>query len=155
MGWWSTCVMGGDTPLDLQGVLCDAMSIDFDYESGRHLFTREQIETKLAGLVTLIETPKKWWSHNKDTAYQVLGHMILETGAAIPEDLRARIIRAAREDSDWRDSPGDDGNYDPERRVSMEAFAAAIKAHVAGTPTHIRQEGLFEKIEERLRGEPS
>lgn len=156
MGWWSTCVMGGDTPLDLQGVLCDAMGVDFD-DGGYH-FTREQLEENLLRLVTVIKEPCKWWSHHKDTHFQVLGHMLLETGAEIPESLRERIVRAAMEDSDWRTRPldePDDGNYDPERRASMETFAAAIKAHVAGTPTHIRQEGLFEKIEEHLRGEPS
>lgn len=158
MGWWSTCVMGGDTPLDLQGVLCGAMSINFDYKDGRYHFTRGQVEEYLPRLLVVIEAPREWWSHHKDTAYQVLGHMLMETGAEIPEWLRERIVRAAREDSDWRTRPldePDDGSDDPERRASMEAFAAAIKAHVAGTPTHMRQEGLMEKLQEHLRGEPS
>lgn len=89
-----------------------------------------RIEANLSRLVEVIEQPKKWWSHHKDTHYQVLGHMLMEAGAEIPEPLRERIIRAAREGGDWRDRPldePDDGSYDPERRASLDKIG---RAHV-------------------------
>lgn len=156
MGWWSTCVMGGDTPLDLQGVLCDAMDIDFDYSGGGYRFTREHLESSLPHLLDVIEAAGKWWEWHKDTHYQVLGHMLMETGAEIPEPLRERIVRAAREDSDWRTRPldaPDDGSDDPERRSDMDKFIAAIQAHAAGTPTHVRREGLVDKLLKRQQPE--
>lgn len=153
MGWWSTCVMGGDTPLDLQGVLCDAMGIGFDYSGGGYKYGREHLEANLPRLVAVIEQSEKWWQWHKDTAYQVLGHMLMETGAEIPAGLRERIVRAAREDSDWRDRPldePDDGSANPGRRADMDEFIAAIQAHTTGAPTHVRREGLMEKIVKHL-----
>ncbi len=146
MGWWSTCIMGGDTPLDLQGAICQAMGLRFDYEKAGYNYTRTLLEERVQDVVACIEDTgdSAWWNHygDRNIAYQVLGYMFLETGADLPSALRGRIVKAARDD-EW-------AKEDPRRRAVMDNFIAALGAHVAGTPTKLLQVGLFEEIQRVL-----
>lgn len=144
MGWWDTCIMGGDTPLDLQGAICQAMGLSFDHEKAGYGYTRALLEERCADVVACIENEDAWWARcgDRNIAYQVLGYMFLETGADLPSALRGRIVKAARDD-EW-------AQEDPARRSVMDDFIAALQTHVAGTPTPLRRVGLFEAIERVL-----
>jgi hypothetical protein len=132
MGWWSETVMGGDTPLDYKGFLCDAMGVPFDYK-----FTAEHLGKHMPAVVRAAEGLKD------PIAFQVLGVMILESGAECPDDLKARIVDATKAD-EWAK------NGDAVRIRHMTDLATKICLHTPGTTVEVPSEGLFDKFAEMI-----
>lgn len=148
MGWWSATVLGGDPPLDWLGTLCDEMAVervdcnevDCDGYYG-YPYTREGLEANLDKLVARIEKD----AYEAHVGFQVLGALLLDVGADIPDTLKQRIIRAATEDA-WANEGCD------ERVAYMQDLVDKILASEPGNPVQLATEGLLEKIAERLCG---
>jgi len=148
MGWWSATIMGGDSPLDMQGVICDAMGVkyNFDIKAAKgYVYDRGLIEKHLDAIVAVLEA-RKW---EREIGFQVLGVMVLETGAKISAALRKRIIAAAEAD-EWMKEAGTGS----ERGKYIKDFIAAMKAHKPGRKTATTREGLFEAFARKLAGVP-
>jgi hypothetical protein len=150
MGWWSATVLGGDTPLDYLGELAeDVFESPRDLEAkgdcyyGHH-YTREILESKLDKAVKHLENDTYSESY---VGFQVLGAMLLEVGADIPNDVREKIIDAAEKD-EWAKSG------DEERIFFMQDLIDKIRAHKPGQQTELANESLFEAWE-RAVGYPS
>jgi len=128
MGWWSTNINGGDTPMDIEGALCDFMGLDqeaddFDgvVESGK--LTTEVVYAFLGNKGSkIIKSMHK--SDELSILYSVLGELLMEAGATINEEFRALIIEHANTDT-WAEES-------PERRVIIEEFCEAMESYTDG-----------------------
>ena len=99
MGSWSACVIGGDTPLDFIGNFSDILNKSNKkpktnvYEHYGYMFSKETVEDKIKEIIENIKKGDKLYHH---IGYQVLGYIILRTGAKITKELQKKIITAAR-----------------------------------------------------------
>lgn len=134
MGWWSEAVMGGDSPLDWEGDISDYIGGHFDADEG-HIFTREQLESNLVDVVKRIETS----GTDVKIGLQVLGVLILKTGAQMPDEVRDKIVKAAEED-DW--AAEDDRN----RKAHMRDLIEKIKAHEPGSKSEVPAPSLLDQM---------
>lgn len=143
MGWWSTVVMGGDTPLDYQGDMIELCGVDYSTFMDVHDLNLTAIRSEIeSSLNKLSEYCEKEYSNDDcygdpNIAYQVFGVMILEAGATLPEDIKIKIDTAAKND-EW-------STEDDERKANMDVFRLQV-ANYDGTPTTIKYQGLFEQI---------
>ena len=152
MGWWSEDIMGGDSPLDLQSFIYDALDINQypndDYEKvvkiPKDAFNYEKIIKYLKD-----KDADNYYLTGDDgnIFHQVLGVMMMEVGAPISDELKANMIIAAEQD-EWANEDG--GNED--RKVRMNNFIATLKSY-NGTPTVIISAGLFETIAKGIASE--
>lgn len=139
MGCWSTEINGGDTPMDIECCLADFMRLDTesdDYEgipeSGK--LTADVVrsfletETKLVDSLALCE--------EISILYAVLGALLMEAGADIPEDFRAEIIEQARLDRWAKESE--------ERKVVIEQFVRTLEEYDNETPTELPRGDFFD-----------
>jgi hypothetical protein len=140
MGYWSTVIMGGDTPLDYQGDMIDLCGVDYStFVDGDYDLTsiRSEIESNYDKLTEFCDNVNYG---DPNIAYQVLGVLILESGAKLPDDIADKIYAAAMNDEWAKESA--------ERKVNMYAFISQLTTYdrAGGTPTKVKYEGLFEKI---------
>ena len=143
MGWWSTDIMGGDTPLDYKDEIFEICGVEqFPDEGPTGELTKEHFAKHLDKIINDVITP----AVNNDyydrfaIACQVLGVLMMKCGADIDEDLKKRIIIGSKTDS-W-------ANEDDDRRISVDGFNKAIEAY-DGTPIEIKSKGLFQVIAEK------
>ena len=98
MGWWSDDIMGGDSPLDWKADICDVMKgkNSFSKYGDDDLFTGKMIQENLDKILKKIA--KGYDEEERQIGLQVLGCMVLSSGAKIPAKVRNQIIKAAEED---------------------------------------------------------
>jgi len=149
MGWWSETIMGGDAPLDWVGFLCDGWAQhDWERDDTWHGYsvTKELIDANLGRILKNLRTCKVM-GPGDPIGWQVLGVMIMEHGARMPEDVRGHVLQVTSEMN-----PQEEGWCDPEaRQRSLDNFWAAVHNY-DGTPVKITEEGLFEAIDKLLGG---
>lgn len=153
MGWWDESIMGGDTPLDYQGLIVyDTAEINqdefYDLRDNNPAELAKRFEAKLDKMVKVVKENR--YSDNY-IAKQVLGVLIMEAGVQKNELCQKALtmaIKGAEEEladeeslDNWRDREA--------REASLRAFIEACKNY-DGTPTEIPTKGLFEKIADRL-----
>lgn len=149
MGWWSSDVLGGDTPLDILAGIEDAAGV----ETGA-LYPLDTIdEPARSTLRVWCDSPAFEQTHNDlHAAYtrddqpivtQVIAAVALAAGATIPEwlDLAAR---AAVADDVW-------AAHDEQRRRDLGHLTRALDTHQPPTPTILATTGLFEQIANHLQ----
>ena len=137
MGWWSEDIMGGDTPLDLEAFIYDALEIEHDGEIKipKEVFDYHKIIKHLND-----RDGDNYWLEG-DTGnifHQVLGVMMMEVGAPISKPLKAMMITAAKND-EWAN------NGSLEREERMDRFIYNIN-HYVGSPIETKAKGLMETI---------
>ncbi len=152
MGWWSTTVMGGDSPLDAEGDFFHIVFKGTKYEDGCDRMdaqdagelTREEISEaifqRLPELLERVRGPVP----DLDIFKQVLGVLILEFGVPV-NDLTREVIDLAIDGAkhdEWAQT-------DEERAAYMQAFILQLNEY-DGKPTEVKFEGLFEKLAEHL-----
>lgn len=131
MGWWSKQIMGGDTPLDVECSIMDAIGIDVteitDADNPRiaDLLTKQQNE-----LFTHV-------AEYESIGHQVLGFWMIKTGATFNEGMVEKIIESAKKD-EW-------SHTDNDRMSEITSFCTVLE-HYDGTPVEIPQTGLFDAI---------
>lgn len=141
MGWWSTEINGGDTPMDIEGSLAefmglDEMSDDFDGVVASGKLTAEIVNAFLSDNDSFwIKSMHK--SDDLSVLYTVLGELLMEAGAPITEEFRALIIEHAETDR-W-------AKENPERQVVIEEFCEAMENYVDGTPTELARGAFMDR----------
>jgi hypothetical protein len=139
MGWWSTDIMGGDSPLDFEDEIFDICGVEkFPSKGNRNELTREDISDNLGAIVSMIEEDK----YEPGIGYQVLSVMMMKAGAKIPESLFPLLEDACHTDS-WAKESED-------RKESVDGLLAALRAYDNETPIEVRSKGLFEVMAEKL-----
>lgn len=137
MGWWSKDIMGGDSPLDVEGKIFEICNVEqFPEDDSVGKLTKKDFEKNLP---TILEHLRKIENNpyydEFAIGYQVLGVLMMKCGATIDEDLKIEI-RSASETDSW-------AAEDDERREIVNNFHKALDSY-DGTPIEIRSRGLFE-----------
>jgi hypothetical protein len=144
MGWWSTTIMGGDTPLDYEDLIYDICGVEKWPEGLKNMgvIDKDLFEMKLPRILEEYSTLKNTrMTDHVAIAYQVLGAMMMERGFRMHDDLKKTILDASATD-EWADQ-------DDDRRKNVDGFEEAIKKY-DGTPIKLKSKGLFEVIAEKL-----
>jgi len=137
MGWWSTDIMGGDTPLDFEDEIFDICKVEkFPDEGGRNELSKEDIEQNLGEILAMLE------KSNDYIGYQVLSVLMMKTGARIPESLFSLLEDSCHLDEWAKESD--------ERKESVDGLLAALRAYDNQNPIIVRSRGLFEVMAEKL-----
>jgi len=109
MGWWSADVLGGDTPWDFIGNyarICGVPDAVDDCDMPlSYPITRALLE---ANMDRCVDAAVK--HHDSGIGFQVLGYLILCTGAKANKQLVSLIVRAAEDDA-WAKTDKDRANY--------------------------------------------
>ena len=133
MGWWSTSIMGGDTPLDV--------SDGFNREFGIQKPTPEKT------LKFINELEKAWGSG--DIIRQATGFLMIQRGAPMNDELRTEILRGIDEEIEG----GCDYWNNPEERLTvLRDFRKIVEAYGKGEDVTLpHQRGLMEVIDDHLK----
>ncbi len=160
MGWWSTDIMGGDSPLDWQGALYDKLGIPYFDEEHTNVGTHdgvseikpEEMNTKVQNnLIQYIldstqETYEKYGEcDSRSIGMQVLSLMILKSGAKMTKKNKKELTKWVKKD-EW-------ASEEFERQEHIDGLVEAINMY-DGIPMKYQGQGLFQKIAERLSGVP-
>ena len=152
MGWWSTTVMGGDTPMDYEGDIFHIVFKGTKYEDGCDRMdaedagelTREEISEAISKRLPELLERVRGPALDMDIYRQVLGVVILEHGVFV-NDLTREAIELAIDGAkcdEW-------AHEDEERAAVMVAFILQLNEY-EGQPTEVKFEGLFQKLAEHL-----
>lgn len=143
MGWWSVSIMGGDTPLDFQGMFEDRFG-----SKGHPGF---KVPTAEEGVQFIRDNWGRWGSDESITLKQVTGFLMIERAAPFNDELRKLVLEGLDEEietgcEEWKK---------PEQRLSvLQGFRKLVEAYpnegVAIELPH--QPGLFEMFDELLSG---
>jgi len=140
MGWWSTDILGGDTPLDFEDTYYDICGVEKFPETGKmNELTKQDLETNLNKILDFLDADK-WGESN--IGYQVLAVLMLKAGAHISGDLQDFMMQACEND-EW-------AQEDTERKVATTGLFNALAAYDNQIPIEIRSRGLFEVMNEKL-----
>jgi len=133
MGWWSTDILGGDTPLDYEedikeiisgGYLTDKDITAEQFENMDEVFVNNKIDT-------IAQTKDE-----KSIAYQVLAVIGMRVGARISMQLKILMLSHIRQD-EWQ-------HEDYDRRVIIENLMNTLKTYDGTAPVKINSKGLLE-----------
>jgi len=133
MGWWSTTIMGGDTPLDYQGDLTDIIS-------GGYLTNNDITATQFENMDEVfvngkIESLVKY-KDSRSIMYQVLMVMAMRVGAKISSKLKLLAISNIRND-EWQFE-------EPERKQAIDNLIQTLNQYDGSVRVKVKSEGLFE-----------
>jgi hypothetical protein len=153
MGWWSDDVMGGDTPLDIESFIYDAVGINkYPEDSDEEVrIPSDAFDYKKIVKFLKDRDGDDYWLKG-DTGnifHQVLGILMMESGAPINKTLKAKMIKAAQQD-EWANEDGGD----EDRKDKMDAFITKVKNY-DGTSTIIKSKGLMETMADAIMPENS
>lgn len=146
MGWWSTDILGGDTPLDWEDEFYGIARVDkFDGSAKGKInyIPKEILEKKQFEYADLIDASTKWME--PDIGYQVLAVMMMRAGASIDPEVKGKMVTAALGDQ-W-------ASEDSEREKTMQGLVKALSQYDGKTPILIKSRGLFQVMAENLSSE--
>lgn len=159
MGWWSTDIMGGDSPLDWQGVLYDKLDIPYFDEEHTNVGTHdgvseikpEEMNRKVQNnlIQYILDSTQasfdKWGECNsRSIGMQVLSLMIMKSGAKMTKKNKNELSKWIRID-EW-------ATEDHERKDHIDDLLYTIHKY-DGTPMYYKGKGLFQTIGEALSGQ--
>ena len=140
MGWWSDDIMGGDTPLDIQSFIYDSVGLQQFPEGSDDEVEIPKDKFKYGKIVAFLTKDDDYWIKG-DTGnifHQVLGVMMMKSGAPINKTLKAKMIKSAEND-EWANE-GELGRQD-----KMDAFVKKLHQQ-DGNPTETDSKGLMETM---------
>ena len=139
MGWWSTSIMGGDTPLDFEDSFFDICKVNKFPESGKmNELSKEDFANHLDEMLTIVHK----YDYEKEIGYQVLAVLMLKAGAFISGDLKDFMMQACEND-EW-------AQESEERKIETDGLYNALLSYDNEHPIIIKSKGLFEVIAEKL-----
>jgi|694.fasta_scaffold36925_4 hypothetical protein len=140
MGWWSTDIMGGDTPLDFEDQFYDICKVEkFPEGGGMATLTKKDLESNLSEILAFLNENR--WGESQ-IGFQVLAVLMLKAGARIDLPVKVRMIEACHLD-DW-------SHENAEREITVGGLLKAIETYDNKTPIIIKSRGLFEVMAEKL-----
>lgn len=138
MGTWSKTIMGGDTPLDIEGLIYEQCGIemfpevsDEEEELPKQEVPKEILEAKQEELLDACVD-------EDEDGPMVLAVVMMRGGARINDKVKKAAIQAAHDD-EW-------AQEDKERKVHVDKFITTLQKYDGVTPTDIDEEGLFDKL---------
>lgn len=140
MGWWGCGVMQGDTPLDMENDILNEMGLKYDERPTKELLEKNQL--KLSHALDAVH-----YEEDRTVGYQVLGVMMIETGAKFTKKLTSRIRKAFLDDT-WM---AEEGENSERGRVMLE-MAEKVKSYKPGKTKMEHEPGLFETMAIKLGG---
>lgn len=163
MGWWSTDILGGDSPLDWKASLYNKLDIPYFSEEqgikthdGYGLITPDDMNrTTQNNLIQYVlestqESFDKWGEcDSRSIGMQVLALMILKSGAKMTNKNKKELSKWIKLD-EW-------ATEDHERKNHIDELLYAIEKY-DNTPMKYQGKGLFQKLAETICGteiEPS
>ena len=157
MGWWSSDILGGDTPLDFQDSFHDLVGIDEGYDN-------EDDKTSVADRKMLYEKEDKsfvnkaidgilnrwgcgdpedaYYKEQLSIGYQVLAVEMMACGAKISDELKV-LMEFHIPNDEW-------SHDDQERAGKINQLYEALLSYTGEAPVVISSKGLFETIAEKL-----
>jgi hypothetical protein len=144
MGWWSTDIMGGDSPLDVKDVIFEICEVEeFDGNDGHIDLTKEDLVNNLEHILSYVrDQDNNSYYDERAIAFQVLGVLMMKAGAPISEELKAEILKNSKTDS-W-------AQENEERAQVVNLFHQALEVYDGKHPIEIKSRGLFEVMAEHL-----
>ena len=144
MGWWSTDIMGGDSPLDVKDEIFEICEVEeFDDNDGHTDLTKEDLVNNLEKILEYIRKQENNdYYDERAIAFQVLGVLMMKAGAPISEELKAEILKNSKTDS-W-------AQENEERAQIVNLFHQALEVYDGKHPIEIKSRGLFEVMAEHL-----
>lgn len=142
MGWWGSGIMEGDDPLDAKGEILELLG--FDYQGMDDDPTPEQICIALnEQQLTLLERFKEDEFDNF-IKIQVLGFLIITTGAKLEKVVHEAIFEAIKND-DWTEE---------DRQHELTKFKNAVRNYYAkgGRPFLMTNEDMFRELFNSMGG---
>lgn len=147
MGWWDEGIMGGDTPLDIRGVIEDIIGGEA---------TRTRLNRHLPAVLAARDNKKKWWGQRDDRPIftQVIGFLIITTGANLPEELRQEVLDVVDQEIAVCEADGDECTWvNPEIRVErLKEFRQKVVEYQNGKAVEVHERGLLAKMSDMLDG---
>jgi hypothetical protein len=139
MGWWSTDIMGGDTPLDFEDSFFNICKVNKFPEPGKmnHL-SKEDFAKHLDEMLVIVHK----YDYEKEIGYQVLAVLMLKAGAFISGDLKDFMMQACEND-EW-------AQESEERKLATDGLYNALLRYDNEHPIIIKSKGLFEVMAEKL-----
>jgi hypothetical protein len=145
MGWWSTTIMGGDTPLDFEAVFYRLLGIEMypKNSSKQKKIPKAKLEKAQDKIVRKIKSMEKdGW--DSEIGFQAMGVVMMEAGAKISDKNKKLILNAAKKDSWAKEDKG--------RRKHINSFVLALQSYDGTEPVIITSEGLFEAFAKHKGG---
>ena len=146
MGWWSTDILGGDTPLDWEDEFYGISKVDkFDgAKKGKvNYIPKDVLEQRQFEFSDLLDASINYME--PDIGYQVLAVMMMRAGASIDPVVKGKMVAAALGDQ-W-------AKEDSEREETIHGLVKALGQYDGQTPILIKSRGLFEVMAENLSSE--
>jgi hypothetical protein len=133
MGWWSEVIIGGDRPLDCRAILLEKMGVPH-YEENSSDKVKKALNSSLDSIDHMCyELLERGYD---SISYQVIGVMIMESGANFPESLKSKVIKMTKIDEWYREG-------DEKRVFFIEEFIKQIEEY-DGTAVEVATESLYE-----------
>jgi hypothetical protein len=150
MGSWSATIMGGDTPFDIFGCICDEAKLETDNVLIEDLQEKEVAVLKnflgsnLNSLFINLRTKFEKYPEDVNLIWQVISYYAINLGVILTESDKDQIILSAKND-DWaRGEYGVDDNV-LERRAVMQNLIKTV-LNYTNSPVSLNSEGLFEAL---------
>ena len=145
MGWWSTDILGGDTPLDWEDEFYGLAGVD-KFEGapkGKVNYIPADVLDKMQfEFAARLDASDKW--SEPEIGYQVLAVMMMRAGASIDPEVKGKMVTAALGD-EW-------AKENSEREETIQGLVTALSQYDGSTPIMIKSRGLFEVMAEKLGG---
>lgn len=149
MGWWSTNIMGGDSPLDIQSYIYNLSGLSQfpdGYDQDERKFKPEDFDNNPDLYSKLMEKIKNYDEDSKGIATQVFAYMLMEAGGSMSDELREKAMESCDSD-EW-------AMEDPERRERVQNLKKHIENYDGQPVKDLEQDyGVFAAISKKLNPE--
>lgn len=151
MGWWSSTIMGGDTPLDFKSEIFSIIKRDqFKDKGAKVRGPLEQAQTSFlnGGMDTILNTwgcgkpNSAFYNEFKSIGFQVLAVLMMTYACEIQPELKALMREWILKDV-WAEE-------DTERKGHIDELVQALDLY-NGSATEISTETLLGKILEKMK----
>lgn len=141
MGWWSTNIYGGDSPLSWREIIYSKIGAEeYDQKNNLSSIPIDALSEKINEVIELISNSTD--ENDKNIGYQVLAAIILHSGFDLEsnQNLKNSIIGSIEDDEYARE--------DFERRIVMKNFLRQIKKYNPSEPIDINLVNVYETVED-------
>lgn len=142
MGWWSTNVYGGDSPLDWRENIYNKLGIEEYGEKDKVNQVPVDVLSEKIDEITEMILISDADEDDKNIGYQVLAAIILHSGFDLEsnQNLKNTIISAIENDEYARE--------DSERRIVMKNFLKQINEYNPNEPVDITSVNVYEAVDD-------
>jgi hypothetical protein len=148
MGWWSSTIMGGDSPLDFKSSYFNSLDMD-EFDTPKKIVGKTLEERQDFFIKGVRETVDRWgcgkagedYHNNKmSIGYQVAAVIMMENGVKIKPELKEIMLEWIPQD-EW-------AGEDKERKGYVNNLIESLKSYDGSKEVNTTSKGLFEVFEE-------